>query len=231
MFKYTLIVFLTLFTFTGCDLNTLFGESPQEIAAKQAAEKKAFEEKIAQSKEVQIQKIEAQKSAELAKIEAQTDLAKMQKEQMLEKIRLEAEAKKEQLLLEQQKQKAAFEAKLREIEHADDMEIKRYLLLILLVVLIIASYFVYLYFRQRHQDKLRAYQDNLEKYFHQQENMTKMRIAEKIIDRVATGELDKDQEIALLSALGSNMKVEEHQSLPKNSGDDVQDAELIEEKK
>ena len=225
--KKILISIILLFSFTACD----FEFSKEDAAAKRLAEKKAFEEKIANSKEVQIKQIDAKKEQELAKIESQTELAKLEKEQLLEKIRLEAKAKKEQILLQQAREKEAFEAKLRDLERADSMEITRYLLFILLIVLIIAAYFIYLYFKQRHEDKLKAYEDNLEKYFHQQENMTKMRIAEKIIDRVASGNIDKEQEIALLSALGSNMKVEEHQSLPKKHSDDVQDAELIEEKK
>jgi hypothetical protein len=228
MLRYLFSVFFIVLTFSACQLT----DSSQELAKKQAAQQKAFEAKVANTKEVQLQKIEAQKAAQLAQIRAQTQLAEVEKEKRLEEIKLKAHAQKEALLLQQQKEREAFEAKLREIEHADDMEIKRYLLLILLVVLIIASYFVYLYFKQRHQDKLRAYEDNLEKYFHQQENMTKMRIAEKIIDRVATGELDKEQEIALLSALGGNMRVENQQhSLENKKQNDVTDAELIEEKK
>jgi hypothetical protein len=217
---------------SACNLSETEKQLTQQDMQQQEAQKKAFETKVANAKEVQIQKIEAQKAAALAKIEAQTQLAEVEKERRLQEIKLKAQAQKEALLLEQKKEREAFEAKLREIEHADAMEIKRYLLLILLVILIIASYFVYLYFKQRHQDKLRAYQDNLDKYFHQQENMTKMRIAEKIIDRVATGELDKEQEIALLSALGSNMRVEEQQNILQNKKEsDVTDAELIEEKK
>jgi hypothetical protein len=221
------VLLFFLITFSAC--NT--GDSKEQEAAKKFAIEKAFQKKIANSKEVQIKQIDAKKEQELAKIESQTELAKLEKEQLLEKIRLEAEAKKEQILLQQAREKEAFEAKLRDLEHADSMEITRYLLFILLIVLIIAAYFIYLYFKQRHEDRLKAYEDNLEKYFHQQENMTKMRIAEKIIDRVASGNIDKEQEIALLSALGSNMKVEEHQSLQKKHSDDVQDTELIEEKK
>jgi hypothetical protein len=223
--KFIFLLTITLL-FTACN----FGDSSHEIATKKLQEKKAFEEKIANSKEVQLKSIDAQKEQALAKIESQTELAKLEKEKLLEKIRLEAKAQKEQLILQQAREKEAFEAKLRDLERADSMEITRYLLLILLIVLIIAAYFLYLYFKQRHEAKLRAYQDNLDKYFHQQENMTKMRIAEKIIDRVASGNVDKEQEIALLNALGSNMRVEEHTSLPKSKNDDAQDAEIVQEK-
>ncbi|QOP45062.1 hypothetical protein [Sulfurimonas paralvinellae] len=222
--KLIILLVMTLL-FSGCN----FGESKEEIAAKRLQEKKAFEEKIADSKEVQLKKIDAQKEQELAKIESQTTLAKLEKEQLLEKIRLEAQAQKEKIMLEQAKEKAANEAKLREIEHQDSMEIKRYLLVILFLILVIASYFIYLYFRRRHDDKLRAYQDNLDKYFHQQENMTKMRIAEKIIDTVASGELDKEQQRELIKALSGNIAPNEE---PKLLTDEIEeDVEIVEEKR
>ena len=198
--KLILLLTITLF-FTACNI----GESKEEIAAKQLQEKRAFEEKIANSKEVQLKKIDAQKEQALAKIDSQTTLAKLEKEQLLEKIKLEAAAEKEKLLLAQAKEKEAADARLRTIDHQDSMEIKRYLLVILFLILIIASYFIYLYFKRKHDDQLRAYQDNLDKYFHQQENMTKMRIAEKIIDTVASGKLEREQERELIKALSGNM--------------------------
>jgi len=221
--KLLILLTITLF-FSACNI----GESKEELAAKKLQEKQAFEEKIANSKEVQLKKIDAQKEQELAKIESQTTLAKLEKEQLLEKIKLEAQAEKEKLLLAQAKEKEAFEAKLREIEHQDSMEIKRYLLLILFFMLIIGSYFIYLYFKRRHDDKLRAYQDNLDKYFHQQENMAKMRIAEKIIDTVASGKLEKDQERELIKALSGNITPNQE---PKLLSDTAEDIELIEEDK
>ena len=217
------ITLLITFLLSGCN----FGETKEEIAAKKLQEQQAFEEKIANSKEVQLKKIDALKEQELAKIESQTTLAKLEKEQLLEKIKLEAQAEKEKLLLAQAKERELFEAKLRDLERQDSMEIKRYLLLILFVILVIATYFIYLYFKRRHDDKLRAYQDNLDKYFHQQENMTKMRIAEKIIDTVASGKLDKSQESELIKALSGNINPSNEVKLLK---DDTQDAEIIQEK-
>ena len=211
------LLLLTLLV-TGCN----FGESKEELAAKKLQEKKAFEEKIANAKEVQLKKIDAQKEQELAKIKSQTTLAKLEKEQLLEKIRLQAEAEKEKLLLTQAKQKDAFEAKLRDLERADSMEIKRYLLLILFLVLVIASYFIYLYFKRKHDDQLRAYQDNLDKYFHQQENMTRMKIAEKIIDTVASGKLAKEQESELIKALSGTMQAPQEPNLLASITEDTQ---------
>ncbi|MEN4046021.1 MULTISPECIES: hypothetical protein [Sulfurimonas] len=222
--KFTIFLFLLLF-FSACN----FTESKEELAAKQLAQKKAFEEKVADTKEIQLKQIDAQKEQELAKINAQTTLAKMEKAQLLEKIKLEAAAQKEKMLLAQAKEKEAFEAKLRDLERQDAMELKRYLLLILFFVLLIATYFIYLYFKRRHDDKLRAYQDNLDKYFHQQENMTKMRIAEKIIDTVASGKLGKEQESELIKALSGNISPADEPKLL--SDETTQDAQIIDQDK
>jgi len=222
--KLIILLFLTLF-FSACNLT----ESKEDIAAKKLEQKKAFEEKVANTKEIQLKKIDAQKEQELAKINSQTALAKLEKEQLLEKIKLEAAAEKEKILLAQAKEREAFEAKLKELERQDAMELKRYLLLMLFLLLVIVTYFIYLYFKRRHDDKLKAYQDNLDKYFHQQENMTKMRIAEKIIDTVASGKLAKEQEKELIKALSGNISPNEEPKLLSDS--ESQDIEIIDDNK
>jgi hypothetical protein len=211
--KFIILLLFTLL-FSACNLT----ESKEDIAAKKLEQKKAFEEKIADTKEVQLKKIDAQKEQELAKINSQTTLATLEKKQLLEKIKLEAAA-----------EKALLQEKLKDLERQDAMEIKRYLLLILFLLLILCSYFIYLYFKRRHDDKLRAYQDNLDKYFHQQENMTKMRIAEKIIDTVASGKLEKEQEKELIKALSGNIAPSEEPKLL--SDESTQDAQIINEEK
>lgn len=207
--KWTILITLTLL-FSACNLT----ESKEEVQAKKLQEKKAFEEKIANSKEVEIKKIDAQKEQALAKIESQTTLAKLETSQLLEKIKLKANADKE-----------VFDAKLRDSERQDSMEIKRYFLIILFLILVIVSFFIYYYFKKRHEDKLRAYHDNLDKYFHQQEMMTKMRIAEKIIDTVASGTLEKEQESELIKALSGNIS-------PSDTGKQIENKnDILEEDK
>ncbi len=222
-----LLILLTMsILFSACNI----GETPKELEAKRLQEKQAFEAKIAESKEIQLKKIEAQTQQELAKIEQKKELAKMEKDQLLEKLRLQMELEKEKVALQEKKERALLDKKMAEMEHADSMEIKRYLLLILFLMLIIISFFAYHYFKKRHEDKLRSYQDNLDKYFHQQENMTKMRIAEKIIDTVASGKLDKEQEIELIRALSATNTPATNPALLEER-DDTETVELIEEKK
>ena len=216
---------LLVLLFNACDLL----ESQADKQAKLAEQKAAFELKIKETKDVQMKQIDAQTTQELEKIKAQKELAQMQKEQMMEKIRLQAQLEKQKAQLEIQKQEALLEQKMKEIAQANDMELKKYLLVILFLILIIASFFTYYYFKKRHDDKLRAYQDNLDKYFHQQENATKMRIAEKIIDTVASGKLDKAQETELIKALSGNIAPTQEAKLLE--GEISEDIELIEEKK
>ena len=199
-----IILILIALLFSACNLT----ESKEEVQAKKLQEKKAFEEKIADSKEVAIKKIDAQKEQELAKIKSQTALATLENSQLLEKIKLKAKADKE-----------VSDAKLRNSERQDSMEIKRYFLVIFFLILVIVSFFIYYYFKKRHEDKLRAYHDNLDKYFHQQEMMTKMRIAEKIIDTVASGNLEKEQESELIKALSGNISPSDVSKQIENKND------------
>jgi hypothetical protein len=225
----TVVLTLFLIFFSGCDiLDNIVNATVQKELQKEKEKNAILEKKLNQSKEVQLKEIDSKTRQELAKIEAKKELAKIEKEQMLEKIRLQAELEKQKVQIEVQKQKSLLDQKMTQLKLESDLEIKRYFVLIVLIVLIIISYFVFLYFKLRHQNKLRAYQDNLDKYFHQQENMTKMRIAEKIIDTVASGKLDKHQETELIKALGGNMP----QTPPKQLLEDdlAQDAQIIEEK-
>jgi hypothetical protein len=217
-------IFIIALLLSGCDLL----ESQADKSAKIAQEKAAFEKKIQETKEIELKKIDAQTQQELAKIATQKELAKIEKERMLEKIRLNAELQKQKLALQEKKAKILLDAKLAEQEHADSMEIKRYLLVILFLMLIIIAFFTYYYFKKRHEDKLRAYHDNLEKYFHQQENITKMKIAEKIIDTVASGKLEKEQEIELIRALGTTNPPAQEPRLLADKEDET--IELIAEK-
>ena len=227
-------ILLMAFLVSGCDfIDNIINSSVQQELQKQKEENIRLEKKLKEAKEIKLKEIDAKTQQELAKIEAQKELEQIKKEQMLEKIRLEADLQKQKVQLEVEKEKALLNQKMVQLKLESDLEIKRYFVLIVLVILIIATYFIYLYFKRRHADKLRAYQDNLDKYFHQQENMTKMRIAEKIIDTVASGQLDKHQETELIKALGgiNNQTPQNNTQLLEDVSDEAQDVEVIEDKK
>ncbi len=211
---------LLLLLFTGCELL----ESSEEKAQKIALEKQAFEKKVAESKTVQLKKLSVQTQKELALLESKKELALIEKEKELEKIRLSSELEKQRITLEQDSQRAIFEQTLQHTDQINNMELKRYLVLILGILTLVSSFFIFYYFKKRREDKLRAYNDNLEKYFHQKENDARVKIAEKMLDTIGAGTLDKNQENQLISAFAGQSQQRESKQL------EAQDVEIIEEK-
>ncbi|SFV70635.1 hypothetical protein MNB_SM-5-180 [hydrothermal vent metagenome] len=217
--KLLIILLIGLF-FSACNI----GETKKAVIEKHLQEKKVATAKIEDSEAVKLKKIDAKMRQDLANIEKQKELAKIDKEQMMEKIRLQTEVQKQKIILQAKKEKALLDVKMMQMKYDDAMETKRTLFLLAFFLISIISFFIYYFFKKRHEDKLRAYQDNLDKYFHQQENMTRMRIAEKIIDSVASGKLDKAQENALINALSGNIE-------PKHLEESDKTIALIEEKR
>jgi len=191
-----IFLFLGVLFFSGCDI-LQFEEDKAKMIAQ---EKIAFEKKIKESKEIQLKKLSAQTQKDLAILESKRELALIEKEKELAKIRMQAEIEKQKIIFEQEKEKAIFEQKMMQIEQANSMELKRYMMLILGLLVLVSSFFVFYYFKKRREDKLRAYNDNLQKYFSQKENDARVKIAEKMLDAISSGTLDKTQENQLISA-------------------------------
>ena len=212
------IVFLIfVFLFSGCDLL----QSEDDKAKIIANEKIAFEKKVQESKEIQLKKLSAQTQKELAILESKKELALIEKEKELEKIRTQAEIQKQKIIFEQEKEKALFEQKMQQKEQSNNMELKRYMMLILALLLIISSFFVYYYFKKRREDKLRAYNDNLQKYFNQKENDARVKIAEKMLDAISSGNLDKSQENQLIGAFSGQANESYQKQLTNEKDEDV----------
>jgi len=101
------------------------------------------------------------------------------------------------------------------------------MVLILALVIIICAFFIFYYFKKRREDKLLAYKDNLQKYFYQKENEARMKIAQKILDNVASGKLDKAQENQLISAF-SGISKGDYQEQLDSLDSDVIDTPVVE---
>ena len=213
-------IYLTLliFLFSGCDLLT----SQEEKAKKIAIEKEIFIKKVEESKEVQLQKLSVQTQIELARLDSKKELATIEKEKELENTRLQAEFEKQKIILIQEKAQAVFEQKMKQNEQMNNMELKRYLMLILVLFVVVGSFFVFYYFKRKREDKLRAYNDNLQKYFYQKENDARVKIAEKMLNTIASGTLDKAQENQLIGAFSGQSNGSYQQQLGSN------DEEIIE---
>ena len=159
----------------------------------------------------ELAQIEAKKSVELEKIGAETRLKELelQKERELELMR-----EKEKLL---------------KIEHEQAMQ--RYIFIGAVLLLLLAGAALLWYFDRRRKDKLRAYEDNLKKYFHQKENEARVKIAEKILDTVASKNLDDRQRAQLIEALhGTSAKSVKIDEKPDSEEEAAEDAILIETK-
>ena len=193
--KWIYIVTISIL-FSGCDLL----ESQESKIEKIELQKKVFEKKVADEKDMQLKKLSAQTQKDLAILESKKELALIEKAKELEKIRMQAELEKQKILLEKEKQEALFGQEMKQQEQAYGMELKRYLSITLALFLFLVSFFVFYYFKKRREDKLRAYNDNLEKYFHHKENEARVKIAEKMLDTIGSGNLDKAQENQLISA-------------------------------
>ena len=222
-----LLITLTTLLFTGCDLF----DSQEQKEQKLAHEKELFQKKVANEKEIQLKKISEQTQRELALLESKKELATIEKEKELAKIKLQAELQKQKIEAEQEKAQALFTQKMQQREQVNNMELKRYLMLIFALFVMLASYFTFYYFKKRREDKLRAYNDNLEKYFHHKESEARVKIAEKMLDAISSGKLDKEQENQLISAFSGQANQSYQEQLESHSSTthiDDKDAEIIE---
>ncbi len=216
--KWIVILIITLL-FSGCNLL----ESEEEKAQKIEQEKVAFEKKVAESKEVQLEKLSTQTKKELAILESKKELATIEKERELEKIRMQSELEKQRIVLAQEKEQAIFDQKMQQRVQMDNMELKRYMIIVLALFILLISFFLFYYFKKRREDKLRSYNDNLQKYFHHKENEARVKIAEKMLDTIGSGNLDKAQENQLIGAFSGESNNYQKQL------NDSSEAEIIEE--
>lgn len=216
-----ILVFIPLL-FAGCDLL----ESQAVKEQKVAHEKELFQKKVSDEKDIQLKKISEKTQRELAILESKKELATIEKEKELAKIKFQAQLQKQKIQAKKEQEEALFSQKMQQREQINNMELKRYLLLIFALFVILASYFLFYYFKKHREDKLRAYNDNLEKYFHHKENEARVKIAEKMLDTISSGKLDKEQENQLISAF-SGQASENYQRQLDSYGKDI---ELIEEK-
>jgi len=129
------------------------------------------------------------------------DLAQIEAQKAIELEKIGSSARLRELELQKERELAVMREKERmaALEHEQAME--RYTLLGAILLLLLAGASLLWYFDRRRKDKLRAYEDNLKKYFHQKENEARLKIAEKILDTVASRDLSDAQRAKLIEAL------------------------------
>jgi len=195
--KINIIIFV-LFSFTACQL---FEDSPELQEKKQALELKKLE--VAQEKE-------------LAMLQMQQSLATIEKEKVLELQKMQKALKEKELNTNSEKELELIKQKVSLQESSNTLNLQMYLFVFLAFLLSVIAFFVFYFLKRKREDELLAYNDNLKKYFYMKENETRMKIAEKILDTIAEGDLSPENEKKLINAFAS----EQH--------DYDNDAEIIE---
>ncbi|RDX33585.1 hypothetical protein DZA31_00440 [Arcobacter sp. HD9-500m-PIT-SAG02] len=214
MVKNILLINLILITFifTGCELNTIFGPSNQELdLLRTQLELKEKELKFNQL--LQTQQLEQAHLVNIKKIDAKiaNDIALNSVKKELELARIQSTLEKEKyelqkFKLEVKSKEKNLEFDLLKQENNNTLSSQKYLIAIVSFLIVIFTYALFTYFNNKRKDKLRAYQDNLSKYFQEKENKTKIEIASKILDTIVSGKLSAEQENRLISSLSGDSK-------------------------
>ncbi|WP_457593835.1 hypothetical protein [Hydrogenimonas sp.] len=157
-------------------------------------------------------------------LKTQKALAQIEAKKSVEIEKISSEARLRELELQKQKELELMREKERLLKIEHEQAIERYTLVAAVLLTLLAGAALLWYFDKRRKDKLRAYEDNLKKYFHQKENEARVKIAEKILDTVASKNLDSRQRAQLIEALHGSAP-----GAPKSGGAAAEPEEKSEE--
>ena len=187
--------------FSGCEFESPFKPSKDEIALKN----KQLDANIANENE----KLKIQKEIELAKIQST-----IEKEKIVSKNKEQDNQYKISMLKTQQ-----------------DLQVQQYFFIILALIAVITAIAGFIYFNNRRKDKLKAYEDNLEKYFRNKENDAKVKITNRILDMIEDGHLSEKQENKLIESIHGSSKKSSKKLAKLQKDEDIVDLEVIEDEK
>ncbi len=218
LFYISTIILISLI-FNGCELNEIFGPSKKEIELKQRElALKEQEIKFAQQlKEkdldasLALKKNESEQKQILltkqsdAKIANEKSMLDSQKEIELAKIKSSIE--KEKIVYQNKEKDLTYDLKKQEI--LNSLCTQKYIIVFGSILALVLLVILFIYYNNRRKDKLRAYEDNLDKYFREKENQAKIEIASKILDTISSGKLNAEQENRLISTLSGDSKTSE----------------------
>jgi hypothetical protein len=198
-----LFLIFILLLFSGCELD-LFNEKKVDTL---------------KEKNLQLQN-ELNKKQQQLKLELEKQ--KLDKDLVLEKekIKTKAELEKVKIQTQQEKELAIIQQKTELEKEKQKNEIIKYGFALIALLMVIISYFIYFYFKRKRENKLKAYEDNLKKYFLLKENEMKLKLAEKILDTAKEGQLSNEDQKKLISLVTA------HTQTPNR----VEELEVIEHK-
>ena len=227
------IILLTLFL-TGCNVNDIFGPSQKEIELKQK-EFTLKEQEIKFNQLLKEKDLDASLALKKSELEQQhliktkesdakiaNNKAALDTKKEIELSKIKSDIEKEKLQIQKQKILSQNIEKdlmysLKKQDSQNTLSTQKYLIIFGSILIIIFSFAIYTYYNNRRKDKLRAYEDNLNKYFREKENQTKIEIASKILDTISSGKLNQEQENRLISALSSDSRTSQNALLQKDS--------------
>ena len=239
-------ILLISFFFSGCDL---LGPSQEEIRlkekelnqAKQMKQKEIEAQLAIKEKEIALKEKELNQNQALKQKEVEFKLeekkAELNSNKDIEIEKIKAEIAKEKIKIEKEKIKAINREKrlkfeLDALQKEKENQIKTYGLILIGFILLLLSFLLFIYLNNKRKDKLKAYEDNMEKYFRSKENEAKLQIANKILDTISKGELKPETEAKLIASLNGNpqSKIQTQNQVLKNSNDDVMNLEVLDKK-
>ncbi len=185
--------------FTGCDFD-IFGEQNATLRAKEI-QTEQLAAVTGHSKALRTKVIENIREKELAEVAMKKELAQIESKKAIEMSKIDREVRLRALELEKQKEIEAMKLRAVEADKERAYALQRNLLLLAALLILVIAYGLYVLLKRRHENKLRAYNDNLKKYFEEKERQDRMRLAEKIIDKIADGKTPTSQEQKLIEIL------------------------------
>ena len=190
---YTLTLFILLATlFTACG-GANNRQSPYVIGKKPVERQGVYTLMQEQKKE--------DSAVLVANIEAQTqkDIALINKERDLEIKELEVKTKLTEI--ETKNALAIKEHNLSSMVQIQEFAFKNSTLTVISVGLMAFFLLVLYIFKKRREDRLKIHEDNLQKEVYLREKELQVKMAEKILDTIASGNLSEEREQRLLETL------------------------------
>ena len=210
-FLKTILIILVLFSFNAC---RLWEDSPELQEKKQA---------------LALKKLQVKQEKELAELQMQTSLATIEKEKTIALQKMQNEIKEKELNANSEKELELIKQKLALQENDNTLALQMYLIAFLGLLLSISAFFLFYYLKRQREDELLAYNDNLKKYFYIKENESRLKIAEKILDTIAEGDLSAENEQKLINAFSRENATSQENELSLREDDFDNDAEIINE--
>ncbi len=184
-----LLLIVTLFFIAGCGNDNR--QNPYMMGEKPADQKRVYTVPYKQKDSaVTIAAIEAETQKEIAKINKERDVELQKMEQNTKLAELKT-----------QNEMAVKEHNLSSFVKESEFAFKNSTLIVIALAMISLLALTLYIFRKRREDKLKMHEDELQKEMYIREKELQVKMAEKILDTIASGKLSEEREQHLLESL------------------------------